>query len=159
MSSTKHDWFGMILFLALPLASCRSAETSVREIDAVYHAQEAAWNRGDVEGFMRAGYWHSPRLTFYSGGNVTHGYDEMLQHYLASYKAGGKETGKLTFSDVEIVLLGNDHALLRGHWFVDFEKKEDQGGLFTLVLERRPEGWRILHDHTSLEAPSNKAVN
>jgi len=23
------------------------------------------------------------------------------------------------------------------------------GGLFTLVLRKRPEGWRIVHDHTS----------
>ena len=23
-------------------------------------------------------------------------------------------------------------------------------GVFTLVLERRPEGWRIIHDHTSV---------
>jgi ketosteroid isomerase-like protein len=23
-------------------------------------------------------------------------------------------------------------------------------GVFTLVVERRPEGWRIVHDHTSV---------
>jgi hypothetical protein len=34
-------------------------------------------------------------------------------------------------------------------------QKGDVGGVFSLVLERFPEGWRIIHDHTS-EVPSGR---
>lgn len=99
---------------------------------------------------MRIGYWNSPDLTFFSGGEVVRGFDAMLERYSKSYVQGGAETGKLTFSELEVLPLSGGHALARGRWFVDFEKKEDQGGLFTLVLQDRPEGWRAVHDHTSL---------
>ena len=32
--------------------------------------------------------------------------------------------------------------------------KDDLGGVFSLVWQRFPEGWRIIHDHTSADAPS-----
>jgi hypothetical protein len=32
-------------------------------ISAVLKAQQTAWNRGDVDAFLK-GYWHSPELTF-----------------------------------------------------------------------------------------------
>ena len=56
--------------------------------------------------------------------------------------------GKLTFSDLKIELLGPDAAFVRGHWQVVLGK-ETPGGLFTLVMKKLPEGWRIVHDHTS----------
>ena len=61
--------------------------------------------------------------------------------------------GQLAFSDLNIELLGPDSALVRGRWNLQIEKagaeKEDLGGLFTLILRKKPEGWRIVHDHTS----------
>jgi ketosteroid isomerase-like protein len=86
------------------------------------------------------------------------GFEQMLQRFLARYKQAGAETGELTFADVEVVPLGDEHALVRGHWFVDFAQKPDQGGLFSLVFERQGAGWRILHDHTSLAAPPAQTV-
>jgi beta-aspartyl-peptidase (threonine type) len=38
--------------------------------------------------------------------------------------------------------------LVLGHWHLKREKDEI-GGVFTLVFQRFPEGWRIIHDHTS----------
>lgn len=146
----------LVLFLVAS-AACRAAppDTDVR---ALLADQQAAWNRGDVEGFLRRGYWASPELTFFSGGEVVRGFDPMLARFLAHYKAGSAESGELTFADIEVVALGADHALARGHWFVDFGKQPDQGGLFTLVLERAGAGWRIVHDHTSVASPAPQTV-
>lgn len=145
-----------VLVLVLTSA-CRTAppETDVRALIA---DQQAAWNRGDVEGFLRRGYWDSPALTFYSGGDVVKGFAPMLERFLARYKSGGAETGELTFADVEVVSLGGDHALARGHWFVDFARRADEGGLFSLVLARQGDGWRIVHDHTSVGSSAPRKV-
>jgi beta-aspartyl-peptidase (threonine type) len=130
-------------------ASRPRAEDEVAAIEAVLARQCEAWNRGDIEGFMALGYWRSEELSFYSGGSANKGYDGVLARYIARYKAGDAETGQLTFSEVRVDLLGPDAALARGRWRVDFQSKDDAGGLYTLVLERKPEGWRIVHDHTS----------
>jgi beta-aspartyl-peptidase (threonine type) len=56
--------------------------------------------------------------------------------------------GHLDFSGLEFPLLKPDAALVLGHWHLTRDKG-DVGGVFTLVLQRFPEGWRIIHDHTS----------
>lgn len=124
--------------------------TREREAIAVCRAQEAAWNRGDVEGFLRAGYWESSELTFFSGGEVTRGFEPMLARFRERYASEGREMGHLTFSELDAVPLSGDWICLRGRWHLDFEREEDAGGLFTLILLRSERGWRIVHDHTSV---------
>jgi len=102
---------------------------------------------------MSAGYWNSPELTFYSGGSVSMGYDAMLAHYKKGYQSEGAEMGQLEFSAIEIQPLGAYAQLARGHWKLTYGAKPSVGGLFSLVFEHLPEGWRIVHDHTSVEAP------
>lgn len=141
------------LILAFALcAACTSTGRAAdpRSIEAVVRAQEAAWNRGDIEAFMSEGYWNSPDLTFYSGGDVTHGFEPVLARYVKRYKSGGAEMGTLSFTDVEVLPLAKDAAVARGRWALDFERQPDVGGLFTLVFRRTPDGWRIVHDHTSV---------
>jgi beta-aspartyl-peptidase (threonine type) len=118
-----------------------------KEIVRVLNGQVLAWNKGDLEGFMQ-GYWKSPDLTFFSGKEITKGWQATLERYRKRYQAEGKEMGKLTFSDLEIEVVGPDSAFVRGRWKV-VTSKETLGGLFTLLFKKRPEGWRIVHDHTS----------
>jgi beta-aspartyl-peptidase (threonine type) len=120
---------------------------AVAEIRAVLDAQVVAWNKGDLEGFMN-GYWRSPELTFTSGATLTKGWDETLARYKKRYQSEGREMGTLAFSDLEIQTLGPDSALVRGQWKLTL-KDASPGGRFTLILRRFPEGWRIIHDHTS----------
>ena len=58
--------------------------------------------------------------------------------------------GELEFSGLEIRLLGADAAVVLGHWHLK-RSIGDAEGVFTLVFERFPEGWRIIHDHTSAQ--------
>lgn len=108
--------------------------------------QAVAWNRGDIEGFM-AGYWKSDKLTFISGLNVTRGWQGTLDRYKKTYDSRAK-MGVLTFSDLEITMLGKDAAVVLGSWALKREK-DDPHGKFTLTFKKFKEGWRIIMDHTS----------
>jgi beta-aspartyl-peptidase (threonine type) len=116
-------------------------------IRQVLDDQVAAWNKGDLAGFM-AGYWKSDELSFISGKTKTRGWQATFDRYKKTYQAEGREMGKLTFSEIEIELIGADHAVVKGRWQLAM-KKEHPGGLFTLIFRKLPEGWRIVHDHTS----------
>jgi beta-aspartyl-peptidase (threonine type) len=146
--------------LLLATCACRTTPGELNAEDAtetrsaierVLRAQESAWNRRDVAGFMRAGYWESPNLVFFSGGEVNRGFQPVLERYVARYAAPGQDTGRLAFSALEIEPLAAGAAFARGRWDLDFAAQPDVGGLFTLVLLDTPAGWRIVHDHTSVD--------
>ncbi|HEY1938159.1 MAG TPA: nuclear transport factor 2 family protein [Candidatus Angelobacter sp.] len=124
-------------------------------IKHVLLSQVAAWNHGNLEGFMQ-GYWHSPDLTFFSGATVTRGWEPTLARYRQRYQAEGKEMGKLEFQDLNIDLLSRRSAVVTGKWQLTMPGgKTPDGklphGLFTLIFKRLPGGWKIVHDHTSSE--------
>jgi beta-aspartyl-peptidase (threonine type) len=110
--------------------------------------QVVAWNRGDLASFM-AGYWRSDSLTFYSGGEVTHGWQVTFDRYRRRYQAEGREMGRLAFDPLEVQLLAPGLALARGGWHLKMSASEPRG-LFTLWLRWFPDaGWRVVHDHSS----------
>jgi beta-aspartyl-peptidase (threonine type) len=118
--------------------------------------QEAAWNRGDLDGFM-AGYWNDEQLTFASGDTVTRGWQATMDRYRKRYQAEGKEMGTLTFSDQEYEPLGADVVLVRGRWALALTKSEERpSGLYTLVVRKKPDGWKVVYDHTSAAEPAKK---
>lgn len=119
-------------------------ESAIRQ---VLDQQVAAWNKGDVDGFMR-GYWMSKDLTFFSGGSETHGWSETLERYRKSYKSAGHEMGQLTFGDVRVEMLSPDSAFVRGTWKLTMSDGKTPHGLFTLIFRKFPDGWRIIHDST-----------
>jgi beta-aspartyl-peptidase (threonine type) len=117
-------------------------------IKHVLVSQVEAWNRKDLKGFMD-GYWHSPDLTFFSGGNESKGWNAALQRYQQRYQSKGKEMGKLDFQDLNIDVLGRQAAFVRGSWHLTMPDGKQPHGLFTLVFKKMPGGWKIVHDHTS----------
>lgn len=135
---------GLLVCIALVVAGGTHPQADVRK---VLDDQAAAWNRGDLDGFM-AGYWKSDQLSFYSGNAKTTGWQATLDRYRKKYQADGKAMGKLAFTELSIEPLGPDHALVRGRFTLRLGK-ETPTGLFTLILRRLPAGWRIVHDHTS----------
>lgn len=116
------------------------------EVLGVMTIQSAAWNRGDVAGFMN-GYWNSDKLVFASGDSVTHGWQETLDRYKKSYDSKAK-MGELTFSDISVNVLSKDIAVVLGTWSLK-RQADNPKGKFTLIFQRMKEGWRIIHDHTS----------
>jgi ketosteroid isomerase-like protein len=120
-------------------------------ITQVLTTQVLNWNKGDTDAFM-AGYRHSPDLTFSGVGGIQRGYDAVRDRYKKSYPDKAA-MGHLDFSGLEFHFIGNDGALVLGHWHLTREKG-DIGGNFSLVFQRFPEGWLIIHDHTSAETPA-----
>lgn len=125
--------------------SIRAAEPK-SEIEAVIHAQQEAWNRGDIDGFMN-GYWKSEETVFVSGDEVTRGWQKVLDRYKTKYSDRAK-MGSLTFSDLEIKPLSEDSGVALGSWKLR-RANDEPHGRFTLIFRHFPEGWKIVHDHTS----------
>jgi len=132
------------LLLALPLLAV-SPETQIRQ---VLEDQAAAWNRGDIRGYME-GYAKSSETTFV-GTTITKGHAEVMARYLKRYPTRA-EMGTLGFSGLDIRILGPDYASVIGQFHLD--RPADAGGkasgIFTLLFRKTSEGWRIILDHTS----------
>jgi beta-aspartyl-peptidase (threonine type) len=134
----------------------KGEDAAKRDIQRVLDDQVTAWNKGDLERFM-AGYWKSDELTFYSGGDKTFGWQATFDRYKKRYQSEGREMGTLAFRELQIEPLGPDSAVVRGRWRLVFVKPEGwfgrlssiRGGLFTLIFKKKPQGWCIVHDHTS----------
>ena len=127
-------------------ASAAAAADPAAEIREILHAQQRAWNRGDIDGFMN-GYARSRSTTFVSEDTVTRGWQTVRDRYKKKY-SDREKMGTLMFSDLEITRLGSNAAIVVGRW--QLKRKIDKPhGRFTLVFRRLAEGWRIVHDHTS----------
>lgn len=149
----------VLLLSVLPQSSFAQAQnpaaippidTPQQQISIVLHQQVLAWNKGDLKGYME-GYWNSPELTFFSGGTITKGWQPTLDRYRQRYQSGGREMGKLDFMDLSITILGPESAVARGRWRLKMKNGEQPHGLFTVIFRKFPEGWRIIHDHSSAE--------
>jgi ketosteroid isomerase-like protein len=119
------------------------------KIQNVLRAQQDAWNRGDIDAFM-SGYWRSDKTVFVSGDEVTRGWQKVLDRYKAKYSDRAK-MGTLTFSEIEITPLSIDSAVALGSWKLN-RANDEPHGRFTLIFRQFPDGWKIVHDHTSAAA-------
>ena len=137
--------------ILLPLFSSLtlfSADDVTPAIQQVLTRQQDAWNRHDLEAFM-SGYWNSSQLTFFSGARETSGWQPTLERYRQAYQSSGKEMGKLEFSELKIKSFAGDAAFVRGAWKLTMSDGKTPHGLFTLIFRKFPDGWKIVHDHTS----------
>jgi uncharacterized protein (TIGR02246 family) len=132
------------LLIALPLM----AASPEAEIKAVLATQVEAWNRADVESFM-TGYAESEDILFV-GKEVKRGYKGLLERYRRDYPdAAGM--GKLRFSDLEVRMLGAEHATVLGRYHLTRTEAGggDATGIFTLIFEKTAGQWKIIQDHTT----------
>src|SRR5947207_2986284 len=126
--------------------AAQQTETAIAQIRSVLTMQQDAWNRGDIDGFMN-GYARSPSTVFVSGDEVRRGWETVRERYKEKY-VDHQTIGTLAFSELEITPLSTDAAVVLGRWLL--KRAHDQPhGRFTLIFKRLPEGWRIVHDHTS----------
>ncbi len=149
-----HRWISLILGVLLvplwpelnPVRARTENQDTVTALRAMLQDQADAWNRGDIEGFMK-GYWNSREVTFTSSSGILRDWQALLDRYRRHYPDRAA-MGHLDFTDLEITTLASDAALILGRWQL-LRKEDHPGGVFTLVARRFPEGWRIIHDHTS----------
>jgi ketosteroid isomerase-like protein len=138
-------WLGAAVFCA-PHRAGAAGDSISREVAAVLEAQQQAWNRGDIVGFMN-GYAQGEGTTFVSGDTITRGWQTVLQRYQARY-SDREKMGTLAFTEVEITPVCDDVAIAIGKWALKVGSTNPHGR-FTLIFRRTAQGWRIVHDHTS----------
>lgn len=129
-----------------PLPTVEGAEAIEAAVRVVLDEQVAAWNNGDVRGFME-GYARHDSLVFISGGTLRRGWQENLYAYMRNYP-DRSAMGTLSFEDLRFRVLSPEYALVYGIWRL--RRADDEPlGLFTLLFRETHQGWRIVHDHTS----------
>lgn len=134
---------------AAPPAAGPVADPSA-EVRAALDASAEGWNRGDLDAFM-APYRESAQTTFVGSSGIVRGKTAIREIYQRSYFRDGRPAQRLRFDAVEVRALGPAHALAVGRWaLTDPGAAEPKhAGIFSLVLERTAEGWKIVHDHSS----------
>jgi ketosteroid isomerase-like protein len=148
------------LLLALELAACRtSSRTSLASagvpdrqaltdtIVAQLNRSAGDWNRGDLDGFV-SDYAAESTTTFVDGRRARHGIDFIRQNYTPWFAPGARRDS-LHFEEVEVRPLSPTAALVTARFLLMRGGAVTRSGPFTLVMERRPPGWKIIHDHSS----------
>ena len=132
---------------ATPAPARRFERADHRAIAGLLETQRQAWNRGDLAAYME-GYARSPALVFTSGGQIRRGWEETFRRYRTTYGGDKAGMGQLAFEILQLQPLGADGAVVLGRWRLTGTPNA-ASGVFSVALERRPRGWRIVHDHTS----------
>ena len=135
----------LLLFLTLASSAQTASEAAIRKL---LDQQTAAWNRGDVDGFM-TGYEDSPETTFV-GQTVQYGYATIRDRYKKAY-ATPAAMGKLTFSHLAIRILDSGYAIATGNFHLERNAAGggNADGIFSLLLRKQSAGWKIILDHSS----------
>ncbi|MGH7700639.1 MAG: YybH family protein [Gemmatimonadales bacterium] len=120
------------------------------EIAAMLDRSAAAWNRGDLTGFMDD-YARDSLTSYVSGRRVLYGWQTLHDRYRARYFAPGTSRDSLAFDALRVRALGADAAFATARFALHRGDSVVASGPFTLVLERRGGRWQIVHDHTSAD--------
>ncbi len=131
------------LFIVVAVFPQSRNESAIRRI---LNEQTAAWNRGDIENFMK-GYWENDSLIFTGKSGVTYGYKKTLENYKRGYP-DTTAMGKLTFTLIRVIRLSKKYYHVTGKWFLK-RSIGDIGGYYTLLFRKISGHWFIVSDHSS----------
>jgi ketosteroid isomerase-like protein len=125
-----------------------TASRTELDVVKVVMAQERAWNAGDLESYVK-GYKESPD-TLFIGRQISKGYSQILDDYKRNYPTR-QTMGTLSFSDLEVHPLSENFTIVLGRYHLDRPKRDggSADGVFSLVLEKTDQGWKIVLDHTT----------
>ena len=118
-------------------------ESIIRQLLEV---QTVAWNRGEIENFMK-GYWKNDSLMFIGKSGITYGWQNTLNNYKKNYPDKAA-MGKLVFTLVTMKKLSSQYFHVVGKWQLQ-RSIGDAGGYFTLLLKKIKKQWVIIADHSS----------
>ncbi len=130
-----------------PISGAVDAAALRTAVDSLLAESARAWNGGDLDGFL---YWYrnAPETTYIGSVGLVSGWEGIRARYAPYFEPGAKRDS-LRFVGIETRPLGSDLGLATARYVLFDEDSVTATGPFTLVLQRRPEGWRIIHDHSS----------
>jgi uncharacterized protein (TIGR02246 family) len=136
----------LFFLITIFLSSSCLAEDLKEEISQVLKKQNEAWNKGDLDGYVRP-YDDSGDFVFVSS-TIIRSPQKLKERYELRYKAGEADFGEISVSELEVQELAPGLARAWGRWKVAFERTQITG-LFTLILQKKAGQWRIIHDHSN----------
>ncbi|MES2513044.1 MAG: DUF4440 domain-containing protein [Bacteroidota bacterium] len=137
----------IIILVLLFLSDLAFSQKQDQVVAVIEHmkAQEMAWNKADIDGFMKY-YWKSDSLKFIGSKGITYGWQKTYDNYSKGYPT--KEAmGVLTFTIKEATQLSETSIYIIGQW--ELKKDKPAGGYFTLLWKKINGQWVIVADHTS----------
>jgi len=140
----KSLLFTLSLGILILTAHAQSADQ--KAILRILHEQTLAWNKGDIDGFMK-GYWNNDSLQFVGKSGVTYGYANTLSNYKKNY-SNADMMGQLSFDILKIKQLSPEYCSVLGKWFLK-RNAGDVGGYYTLLFRKIKGTWLIVSDHSS----------
>ena len=135
----------LLLILIFPMLAFGQGD--LQKIKEVLSKQEAAWNQGDIYGFM-LGYWQSDKLQFSSRDVTTHGWVNTYKKYQKNYPTNEK-MGKLQFEIIDLKLISDTAAIVNGKWELIRKSSESLAGGFVLTFQKFNNDWLIIKDVTT----------
>jgi uncharacterized protein (TIGR02246 family) len=121
----------------------KKTEVAIRK---VFEAGCAAWNCGDLDGYL-ASYWDSDKTIWISSGSLTRGKQEIVKACKARFSTR-EQMGELTLAELEIDVLTASDATAFGRWMLVVEDKMAEG-FFTVQLRKIEGTWLFVCDHSS----------
>jgi ketosteroid isomerase-like protein len=122
-------------------------EALTRQMVAQLERAAGDWNRGDLGAFL-SDYAPESTTTFVDGRRARHGFAFIRENYAPRFAPGARRDS-LHFEEIEVRPLSPSLALVTARFILQREDSITASGPFTLVMEHRANGWKILHDHSS----------
>jgi uncharacterized protein (TIGR02246 family) len=136
----------LLLFAVATPAFAQEAEADVAAILALNDEAAEAWNRADIDGHVAM---YADSAGFMTGRGPAFGRQTIADMLARSFFRDGRPVQQLRFEDMTVRMLGADHAYVTGHFILSGGGQEDNTGWFTTIWARTPEGWQLIHDHSS----------
>jgi ketosteroid isomerase-like protein len=148
-------WSALLVMSAVVVAcsrQMRSAGTGFQfapdaaAIKATLDATAVGWNRGELPVYLSA---YVDSATAMGGTGLVRGVRGIEGQMRAGYWRTGRPLQNLTYDHLEIRPIGPDQAIATGQYILTGAGRPNRTGWFTTIWIRTPQGWRMVHDHSS----------
>ena len=127
-----------------------SAQTNYNKdkeaILAVLSLQETAWNKHDLEGYMK-GYWRNDSLKFYDKNGLTFGWNKTLANYKKGYPTQA-DSGVLKFVINDLSKIEDNSYWVMGEYHLTRDVG-NANGVFIIIFKKINNEWKIIADMTA----------
>lgn len=146
----KNLFFAFILLANYCFAQSKAVHSGMNKdeiaVCQLLDEQTQAWNRGDIESFMKT-YWKNDSLMFIGKSGITYGWINTLNNYKKNYP-DTIAMGKLSFNILTVKRLSFQYFQVVGKWHLQ-RSIGDLSGHYTLLLKKINGRWVIISDHSS----------
>lgn len=147
MSRSSTTWALALMTLVSPVAlAAQGPNATEQEIQRLLDESATSWNRGDLDGHLAD---NADSISFMTSKGPIVGKQRTADALRRSFFREGRPIQQLRFEQVNIRRLGDGFALVVGRFVLEGGGQPEHSGWFSTVWERRAEGWRVIHDHSS----------